>query len=306
MPQLYGDDSWIEFIELDIDDAEERIEGSDTERLFNDHHLKSQGCLGVRDDDSGRASCCEPDIPETDFSASDTCDGHSDIDQSKKANDKEEDLLCFDRKDEKPASSVDDAQQPSENPTRGKQLKAHASTIGTTSPSVQTQLNNQSSVANIDFYAQVSDITPRGSVVLSPGQKMKMGGIQSEAQKEPPTQCQPSFNMANAYFSELDVKKCVTVMPCEEAEPQAQEQSFRDDTYFASEGLPMSVVNTTTSSMEEERESSELPVADYTSIHVVQSPQGFVLNATALPVPDKEFIVSCGYVSTDQLNKILP
>ncbi|XP_039222298.1 growth hormone receptor isoform X3 [Crotalus tigris] len=84
MPQLYGDDSWVEFIELDIDEAEDRTEGSDTDRLLGDVHMKSHGCLAVRDDDSGRASCCEPDIPETDFSASDTCDGTSDIDQSKK------------------------------------------------------------------------------------------------------------------------------------------------------------------------------------------------------------------------------
>ncbi|MCP6559111.1 growth hormone receptor binding protein, partial [Klebsiella pneumoniae] len=49
-----------------------------------------------------------------------------------------------------------------------------------------------------------------------------------------------------------------------------------------------------------------LPVPDYTSVHTVQSPQGLVLNATALSLPDKkEFLSSCGYVSTDQLNKIM-
>lgn len=314
MPQLYGDDSWVEFIELDIDEAEERPEGSDTDRLLGDDHLKSHSCLGVRDDDSGRASCCEPDIPETDFSASDTCDGTSDIDQSKKATDREEDLLCLEQKDnEKPQSGLEKTtpQPSSDNPDQ--QPKAHVSnSTEITSPTVQTQLSNQSSVANIDFYTQVSDITPGGSVVLSPGQKIKLGRAQSEAQKQPAAQCQTNFAMDNDYFCELDVKKCVTVTPREEAEPEVQEQSFSEGAYFATESLTPPPVNPATTAMaatttaDKEPESSEVPVADYTSIHVVQSPQGLLLNATALPVPDKEFIVSCGYLSTDQLNKILP
>ncbi|XP_062984180.1 growth hormone receptor [Elgaria multicarinata webbii] len=313
MPQLYGDDSWVEFIELDIDEAEERTEGSDTDRLLGDDRLKSHGCLGVRDDDSGRASCCEPDIPETDFSASDTCDGTSDVDRSKKASDKEEDLLCLEQKDsgEKPASSLDKAstQLPSDDPAKDKQPKARVSVTGSaemTSPPVQTQLSNQSSVANIDFYTLVSDITPGGSVVLSPGQKLKMGRAQSEGQKEPVAQCQPSFAMDSAYFCEWDVKKCVTVTPRPEAEPEVQEQSFPEGAYFDTESLTTRAVNPAMAAVEEEPERLEMPVADYTSIQVVQSPQGLVLNATAVPVPDKEFLVSCGYVSTDQLNKILP
>ncbi|KAM6474244.1 growth hormone receptor isoform 2-T2 [Liasis olivaceus] len=312
MPQLYGDDSWVEFIELDIDEAEERTEGSDTDRLLGDVHMKSHGCLAVRDDDSGRASCCEPDIPETDFSASDTCDGTSDIDQSKKVTDKEEDLLCLDQKDsEKSMPGLGDvsAHLLSDNPTKEQDLKPHVPATEITNPPVQTQLSNQSLVANIDFYTQVSDITPRGSVVLSPGQKIKMGKTQSEAQKEPVAQCQPTLATDSAYFCELDVKKCVTVTPPKEDEPEVQVQSFSEDAYLTTDSLithPVSPTTVATGAEEKEPEGSEIPVADYTSIHMVQSPQGLVLNATALPVPDKEFIMSCGYVSTEQLNKILP
>lgn len=301
----------MEFIELDIEEAEDRIEGSDTDRLLGDDHLKYQGCHAVRDDDSGRASCCEPDIPETDFSVSDTCDGTSDIEQSKKANDKDENLMCLGQKDDKePTTSLEDTQRPPEKPAKGKQPKAHHSATDsteTTGQRIQTQFSNQSSVANIDFYTQVSDITPGGSVVLSPGKKIKRGKTQNESQKEPAAQCQPSFAMDSPYFCELDVKKCVTVMPPKEAEPAVQDQSISEGAYFATESLTTSAVIPATAEAEkEEPESSETPVADYTSIHVVQSPEGFVLSATALPVPDKEFSVSCGYVSTDQLNKILP
>ncbi|XP_077203168.1 growth hormone receptor [Paroedura picta] len=310
MPSLYGNDSWVEFIELDIDDAEERTGGSDTDRLLGDDHLKSHSCLGVRDDDSGRASCCEPDIPETDFSASDTCDGTSDIGQSKKANEKEEDLLCLDQKDnEKPMSELghSNTQLLSANSPEDQQPKSQVyNSTEVTVPPVQSQLSNQSSVANIEFYTQVSDVTPGGSVVLSPGQKMKMGKPLSEVQKEPTAQSQPNFAMDSAYFCELDVKKCVTVTPQEEAEPEAPEPSFPEGAYFATESLTTNAANTAAAAAEEDTEYSDVPVADYTSIHVVQSPQGLVLNATALPVPDKEFFLSCGYVSTDQLNKILP
>ncbi|XP_042303323.1 growth hormone receptor isoform X2 [Sceloporus undulatus] len=312
MPQLYGDDSWVEFIELDIDETEERTEGSDTDRLLGDDHTKTHGCLAVRDDDSGRASCCEPDIPETDFSVSDTCDGTSDIDQSKKTSDKEEDLLCLDQKDnEKPMSSLEASTQLlPDNATKDKHPKGHVSVTDNTqmaSPPVQTQLSNQSSMANIDFYTQVSDITPGGNVVLSPGQKKKMGQVQSEAETEPVAQCQPSIAMDSAYFCEMDVKKCATVMPHKEAEPDVQDQSFPEGAYIVTESLTTSAVKPATAAEDkEEPESSGMPVADYTSIHVVQSPQGLVLSATSLPVPDKEFMVSCGYVSTDQLNKILP
>uniref|UniRef100_A0A8D0HIV4 Growth hormone receptor n=1 Tax=Sphenodon punctatus TaxID=8508 RepID=A0A8D0HIV4_SPHPU len=306
--ELYNDDSWVEFIELDIDDPDEKTGGSDTDKLLSDDHLKSHSCLGVKDDDSGRASCCEPDIPETDFSTSDTCDGTSDIDQSKKVNDKEEDLLCLDQKDnDESLTSLDDptTQQPDNIQAEDNQSQAPlANNIEPASPPIHTQVSNQSSAANIDFYAQVSDITPAGSVVLSPGKKTKMGRAQCEADTGPAVQCQPNFPMDNVYFCEADVKKCILANPNKEAEPRVQEQSFNDGAYFTTESLTTTAVNPRAAAAE--ASSSEMPVADYTSIHIVQSPQGLVLNATALPVPDKEFMVSCGYVSTDQLNKILP
>uniref|UniRef100_A0A8C8RAQ4 Growth hormone receptor n=1 Tax=Pelusios castaneus TaxID=367368 RepID=A0A8C8RAQ4_9SAUR len=306
--QLYNDDSWVEFIELDIDDPDEKADGLDTDRLLGDNHLKSHNCLGVKDDDSGRASCCEPDIPETDFSASDICDGTSDIDRSKKISEKEEDLLCLDQNDnDESLASPDDptAQKPNINiQSEDNQSKpSSADSIESPSPPVHTQLSNQSSVANIDFYAQVSDVTPAGSVVLSPGQTNKTRRTQCEAYTEPAIQCQPRFTMDNAYFCEADVKKCITATSHDAAEPHVQEQNFIEDVYFTTESLTTTAENPGPAA---EASSTEMPVPDYTSIHIVHSPQGLVLNATALPVPDKEFVISCGYVSTDQLNKIMP
>nr|XP_026653060.1 growth hormone receptor isoform X3 [Zonotrichia albicollis] len=301
--QLYIDDLWVEFIELDIEDPDEKNRASDTDRLLSEDHLKSHSSLGVKDDDSGRASCCEPDIPETDFSASDTCDATSDSDQFKKAAEKEEDLLCLDRQDNDESlpslANTDLQRQHRSTQSENSHLWApFGDSVESPRPSVHTQISSQNSLASTDFYAQVSDITPAGRVVLSPGQKSKLGRAQHEGCTE------PNFTMDNTYFCEADVKKCIAVTSHEENEPRVQEQVYNEDGYFTTESLTTTVANFGASTAA--APSSEMPVADYTSIHIIQSPQGLVLNATALPVPDKEFNASCGYVSTDQLNKIMP
>ncbi|KAM8793155.1 growth hormone receptor [Eudromia elegans] len=307
--QLYNDDLWVEFIELDIEDPDEKNRGSDTDRLLTDGRLKSHSCLGAKDDDSGRASCCEPDIPETDFSASDTCDAISDIDQFKKITEKEEDLLCLDRKDNESLPSLildTDTQEPgkknAEIPCENNEpWPPFADSVEAASPSVHTQLSNQHAMTNTDFYAQVSAITAAGSVVLSPGQKPKVGRAECDGCAE------PNFTVDSAYFCEADVKKCIAVTSREEEEeqePRAPEQGCNEDAYFTTESLTTTGVNL--GGPATDTPSVETPVPDYTSIHIVHSPQGLVLNATALPVPDKEFNMSCGYVSTDQLNKIMP
>ncbi|XP_056369077.1 growth hormone receptor [Oenanthe melanoleuca] len=301
--QLYSDDLWVEFIELDIEDPDEKNRASDTDRLLSEDHLKSHNCLGAKDDDSGRASCCEPDIPETDFSASDTCDATSDSDQFKKAAEREEDLLCLDRQDNDeslPSLANTDPQGRHRNTQSENSLLWASFGDSLESPrlSVHTQMSNQNSLTSTDFYAQVSDITPAGRVVLSPGQKSKLGRAQREGCTE------QNFTVDNTYFCEADVKKCIAVTSHEENEPRVQEQGYNEDGYFTTESLTTTVANFGASTAA--APSSETPVADYTSIHIVQSPQGLVLNATALPLPDKEFNVSCGYVSTDQLNKIMP
>ncbi|XP_051660735.1 growth hormone receptor isoform X1 [Manacus candei] len=301
--KLYNDDLWVEFIELDIEDPDEKNRVSDTDRLLSEDHLKSHSCLGAKDDDSGRASCYEPDIPETDFSASDTCDAISDSDQFKKVTEKEEDLLCLDRKDEEEslASLANTDTQHRHVNTQSENIQLwppFAESTDSLRPSVHHQISNQNSLTNTDFYAQVSDITPAGRVVLSPGQKSKVGRAQREGCAE------QNFTIDNTYFCEADVKKCIAVTSREEDEPHVQEQSCNEDAYFTTESLTTAGVNLGAPTAE--TPVSEMPVPDYTSIHIVHSPQGLVLNATALPVPDKEFNMSSGYVSTDQLNKIMP
>ncbi|XP_026153820.1 growth hormone receptor-like [Mastacembelus armatus] len=64
-PELYNSDPWVEFIDLDIEEQNDRHAGLDTDCLMD--HSMSSNCsplsIGFRDDDSGRASCCDPDLP---------------------------------------------------------------------------------------------------------------------------------------------------------------------------------------------------------------------------------------------------
>ncbi|XP_070845278.1 growth hormone receptor b isoform X2 [Chaetodon trifascialis] len=64
-PELYNSDPWVEFIDLDIEEQNDRLTDLDTDCLM--HRSLSSNCtplsISFRDDDSGRASCCDPDLP---------------------------------------------------------------------------------------------------------------------------------------------------------------------------------------------------------------------------------------------------
>uniref|UniRef100_A0A0G2K1G7 Growth hormone receptor n=1 Tax=Rattus norvegicus TaxID=10116 RepID=A0A0G2K1G7_RAT len=296
--------SWVEFIELDIDDADEKTEESDTDRLLSDDQEKSAGILGAKDDDSGRTSCYDPDILDTDFHTSDMCDGTSEFAQPQKLK-AEADLLCLDQKNLK--NSPYDASLGSLHPSitltmEDKPQPLLGSETESTHQLPSTPMSSPVSLANIDFYAQVSDITPAGGVVLSPGQKIKAGLAQGNTQLEVAAPCQENYSMNSAYFCESDAKKCIAAAPHMEATTCVKPSFNQEDIYITTESL------TTTARMSETADTAPdaEPVPDYTTVHTVKSPRGLILNATALPLPDKKkFLSSCGYVSTDQLNKIM-
>uniref|UniRef100_A0A671M824 Growth hormone receptor-like n=1 Tax=Sinocyclocheilus anshuiensis TaxID=1608454 RepID=A0A671M824_9TELE len=62
--ELYSNDPWVEFIEVDIDEPHE----SQEELLVADSPVSDspQMSSSFRDDDSGRASCCDPDLSDHD------------------------------------------------------------------------------------------------------------------------------------------------------------------------------------------------------------------------------------------------
>ncbi|XP_036265348.1 growth hormone receptor isoform X3 [Pipistrellus kuhlii] len=304
-PEFYNDDSWVEFIELDIDDPDEKTEGSDTDRLLSHDCEKLLSILGAKDDDSGRTSCYDPDLLEADLHAGDVRDATSEVAQPQRLKG-EADLLCLDVKNpNNPPCRDAPPAAPEPSVLLAEESKARPLLLGDTESAhhaAHALLHSPSPLANIDFYAQVSDITPAGSVVLSPGQKSKAGVTQGDAHPDL-VPCQASLIADSAYFCEADAKKCIPVAPHVEAAARGEPSFSQEDIYITTESLTTTARRSGTAGP---APGPAMPVPDYTSIHIVQSPQGLVLNATALPRPDKEFLSACGYVSTDQLNNIMP
>ncbi|XP_044132119.1 growth hormone receptor isoform X1 [Bufo gargarizans] len=296
--QLCCDDPWVEFIELDLDDQEEKNEGADTDRLLSEEYPKTHSCLGVKDDDSGRASCCEPDIPETDLCNSDMSDETSNAGQSQNTKDNQADLLCLSEKSNSgnvPTNSqMPNTEKISTKPEDGKVCPLLGKE---TSGTATSQLRSVSSKPSMDFYALVSDITPAGRLLLSPGQRMKM---ENEECNEPTIQRPTNLNMDSSYVCDIAVTAfCAVNFPIEAA--QSVQQNPNLDSYFTPESLTAATMS---SRATEKASSYETPVADYTSVHIINSPQNLVLNTTA--PPGKEFLQPCGYMSTDQVNNVMP
>nr|ABM21632.1 growth hormone receptor [Epinephelus coioides] len=151
-PDFYQDEPWVEFIEVDAEDADtgekEDNQGSDTQRLLSlsqpvSHHMNI-GCsnaVSFPDDDSGRASCYDPDLPDQDTLM---------LMATLLPGQPEDGEASFDVVERAPA------------PERGER------------PLVQTQTGGPQTWVNTDFYAQVSNVMPSGGVVLSPGQQLRI------------------------------------------------------------------------------------------------------------------------------------
>uniref|UniRef100_A0A3B3URE4 Growth hormone receptor b n=1 Tax=Poecilia latipinna TaxID=48699 RepID=A0A3B3URE4_9TELE len=60
-PELYNNDPWVEFIDLDIEESNDKLLDMNTGCLM-DHSPMSPRSAVFRDNDSGRSSCCEPDL----------------------------------------------------------------------------------------------------------------------------------------------------------------------------------------------------------------------------------------------------
>lgn len=159
-PDFYQDEPWVEFIEVDADDGDsgekEDSRGSDTQRLLGmphpvSHHM-NMGCsnaISFPDDDSGRASCYDPDLPEQDTLMLMAT------------------LLPGQPEDEEASLSVEE--------------RAPASSERSL---VQTQPGGPQTWVNTDFYAQVSNVMPSGGVVLSPGQQLRIQESTSATEEE--------------------------------------------------------------------------------------------------------------------------
>lgn len=161
-PDFYQDEPWVEFIEVDAEDPDsgekEDNQGSDTQRLLGvsqpvSHHMH-MGCsnaISFPDNDSGRASCYDPDVPDQDTLLLMTT------------------LLPGQPEDREASLNVAERPMASERGER---------------PLIHTQTGGPQTWINTDFYAQVSNVMPSGGVVLSPGQQLRIQENTSTTEEE--------------------------------------------------------------------------------------------------------------------------
>ncbi|XP_067885208.1 growth hormone receptor-like [Heterodontus francisci] len=305
---LYIDDPWVEFIDIDLDDADGKTEVSDTDRLLGRDHPVSDNCLSVKDDDSGRDSCYEPDVSEEV-----TGGKHSATDLSSlqlEANERKEDIKS-DTGTPLGISGADAkwSQQSSDEVCERTNVQLVTavnglSTItknGLNQPPLYCQLSNQSSFGKMDFYAQVSDITPTGGVLLSPGQQNKLQVTLAKETSLDPKANQKTKPSDSAYTSEVNAKLFCAISASKERISDAEE-NLNLSSYFTTESLASTTVGSCKKT--ETTRQPTIPVPDYTSIHMVDSQQSLLLNPNVLPSKSQPALA--GYLMPEQLGNVIP
>nr|XP_015223500.1 PREDICTED: growth hormone receptor isoform X2 [Lepisosteus oculatus] len=287
-PELYTEDLWVEFIELDIDEPGEKMERSSTHKLLDLAQLNNTNALSIKDDDSGRASCYDPELPDTEavpFSLTQL-----------EALGENAGLLESESHAAVPRLSPSNYSAPeSSHPAA---LPAASRAEGR--PVIQTQLSNQSWV-NMDFYAQVSDITPAGGVLLSPGQQCK---AEKASEKENPLKdkkCQFAMVPVSAYTSETDAKQ-IGAIPSRDEHERSREKGFAQESCSSAESQPVEPQGPCGAA--DSSVASPPCLSDYTLVQAVDSQQSLLLNPTVVPTGARP--VPVGYFSPDLLGNITP
>nr|AAP37033.1 growth hormone receptor [Ctenopharyngodon idella] len=290
-PDFYHEDPWVEFIQLDLDDPAEKNSGSDTQHLLGLSHSDSSRVLNFKsDDDSGRASCYDPETPDPEDLAS-LLPGHSG------------------RGEQHPLVS----RSSSSIPDLGVQQ---------TSEVVETPIQTQPAVpswVNMDFYAQVSDFTPAGGVVLSPGQLNNSPEKKKEEENEK-KKIQLQLLSDGAYTSENMARQLSSDVP----PSPSPEQGYQSLPTQAVEGnlwngeYLVSASDSQTPYLLPEAPPVPIlpPVSDYTVVQEVDAQHSLLLNPpSSQPTvcshsPNKHLpalpTMPMGYLTPDLLGNLTP
>lgn len=271
-PELYSED-WVEFIELDIEEPNNRLTNLDTECLVD--RSPSSDCpplsIGFRDDDSGRASCCDPDLPDPDAPSFNN------------------------------SPSLEHPGQASAEPSSPSPV--HTPTLPGAFPWPVPGKG--------DFYAQVSEIRSSGEVLLTPEEQNKAEEIlekkvegkekEKEKQKE---KARKEFQLLvvnperDGYTSELDAGKMSSRQSSEDcSEPQKREESSTvQSPYFKAEMPPVLLPP---------------PVSPvYTRVEGVDTQNSLILKpnppASPQPIMAKPMPTPQGYLTPELLGNITP
>ncbi|GLD54136.1 growth hormone receptor-like protein [Lates japonicus] len=311
-PDFYQDEPWVEFIEMDAEDTDtgekEDNQGSDTQRLLGlpqptSHHMNI-GCsnaVSFPDDDSGRASCYDPDVPEQDTLMLMA-------------------TLLPDQPEDGEASLIVER---APTPERGER------------PLVQTQTAGPQTWVNTDFYAQVSNVMPSGGVVLSPGQQLRIqestSATEEETQKkgkesegceemEGKKQKEPQFQLlvvdpeGSGYTTESTARQIST--PPISPMPGAEYQTIQHPQPAETKPTAAAEDNQSPYILPDSPQSQLFaPVSDYTVVQEVDSQHSLLLNPPPHqspppclpPHPLKALpAMPVGYITPDLLGNLSP
>ncbi|KAK2872632.1 hypothetical protein Q8A67_022529 [Cirrhinus molitorella] len=262
-PELYSNDPWVEFIEVDIDEPHE----SQEELLIADSPVSDspQMSSSFRDDDSGRASCCDPDL--------------SDHDQT--------DL-------HHPSASSHDGFYPLSRAQSGPQQPA--------------AICPQDTAWSNSLYSQVSDVTQRGEVVLSPEEQETVALKDEDHKKRKEIQQLVVIPDERGYTSEF-VASAISVHhnkpnpPTDQLQSQEQHSAFRELQNLSTE---------TVTSLQ----STAFPILakpnspEYTMVDGVDWKNGLLLKPNTPTAPKKAAVKTLptpeGYLTPDLLDNITP
>ncbi|KAM4579226.1 growth hormone receptor a [Fundulus diaphanus] len=295
---FYQEEPWVEFIEVDEEDAEggdkEDNCSSDTQRLLGLPHRNTEGFSAISppDDDSGQASCYDTDLPEHDTQMLMVS------------------LLPGQPEDDE-ASPDAPASETSERPL------------------IQTQIGGPQTWVNTDLYAQVSNVMPSGGVVLSPGQQPKIQENTSGSERETHKGGKPSENIeeqkknepqfqllvvvpeGSSYTAENDARQTST--PPSSPVPGSGYQTIQPQ---AMETKPAAMTDASQSPyILPESPQSQLftPVADYTVVQELDTHHSLLLNPPPSQSPSLcqqqhplKAPMPVGYITPDLLGNLAP
>lgn len=352
-PDMFHDEPWVEFIELDVDEPSDKADSSDTQHLLGGSGGGDggrRGCLGsshvlnLKDDDSGRASCYDPELP---MEALLTAALLPSSEQAKPGGEgglgggDDDPALVASHPANSPnnTTTTTTTASPGGPPTTGIAAPDHPG-----QPQVHPQVSSSScgpNWASMDFYAQVSDVTPAGGVVLSPGSllsqtavpdKSKYSGKVEEKNQEDKKRKEesPKFHLLvvnpdAGYASESIAKDAggdpQQVMPgaYQTSPPLPPPQSLEDElprepaTCPASPNMPGDYQSPYLLPDTNPAMPPIAPVSDYTVVQDVDAQHSLLLNTSTPQSPPNSAkhlpampVMPMGYLSPDLLGNLMP
>ncbi|XP_062411241.1 growth hormone receptor b isoform X2 [Sardina pilchardus] len=272
---LYNNDPWVEFIEVDLEKPSAIEQDLETAFLIDNSPSDSTHLISdFHDDDSGRASCCEQDLPEPESVEFRT-----------------------------PMLSSSSNLDPTATPRTETQSQVVVATSQDSWPGTP------------DLYAQVKQVTPLGEVVLTPEKQNQKGEAinKQDKMKRDQTRKEPDFHLLVLEDEKGNTTEPgVNMSMNQSTEDHSPSLSPTEDVNFAPRQPLMdyqeSQVASATAPESSVPQSSAQPSPEYTVVDGTDPQNSLLLRSNAPLAPSSSNIKQMpspeGYLSPDLLDSI--